>query len=252
MLKKIVAIGDIHGCTAQLKKLLGKIQQKWEWDELVFLGDYVDRGPDSKGVIEEIISWQKQYPGRVIALKGNHEQWMLHALRNPCSTSWLIGMSGVTTIASYSQELAQKFSGMLRLRFGDWQEPQGNSYPSIPLPYEDFFYRVMPTEHLQFLQNLQNYYQAERAIFVHAGVDNDKPLEAQDEDAFLWSGEDFVKYYHGKEWVIFGHCVTDTLREDCKPRPYIGKNHVIGIDTGNWRTGVLTAYRWPDGAVLST
>ncbi|MDF1666201.1 MAG: metallophosphoesterase family protein, partial [Planctomycetota bacterium] len=89
-------VGDIHGCAFQLDELLGLIDERMkEDDHVVFLGDYIDRGPDSKRVIDLLLDFRVEYGSNVVFLKGNHEQWFLEALKDPSSFSWLVGMEGL-------------------------------------------------------------------------------------------------------------------------------------------------------------
>ena len=211
---------------------------------VVVLGDYIDRGPDSKGVIEILVGLQKEYPGRIHCLEGNHEQWMLGALEGTMKTSWLVGMEGLSTIESYSPEMAKEFRRVIAL--------QGSELLFNPekvfLPFDKFFYKIMPPSHLEFFDNLLLYYRAPGVIFAHAGVRPGVPFERQKEYDLLWITEEFHHGYDGKETVIFGHFNASKLREDGKAFPYYGHNNIIGIDTSG--CGVLTAYLWPTGEVI--
>ena len=100
-----IAIGDIHGNLAALTDLLDQLlPDAVEGDVIVFLGDYVDRGPDAKGCIDAILAFEDRVPARVVALCGNHEDWMLRTMRDPTRHSWLLGMQPLDTIRSYSLE----------------------------------------------------------------------------------------------------------------------------------------------------
>jgi serine/threonine protein phosphatase 1 len=248
--ERIVAIADIHGYAGLLETLLQKVVSEWQWDKMVFLGDYIDRGPDSKGVIELILQLRERYPGRIVCLKGNHEQWMWHAYYDPRSTSWLVGMDGLTSIRSYDAALADRFREKMRdvgpdlllTKQGTWQ-----------LPYADFFERAMPPAHWHFFATLANYHSEPGVIFAHAGIKPGVPLEHQSLNDVCWINEDFYEHYAGPDWVIVGHMATDQLRGDGQPLPFVNKRRrIIALDTSCYRTGVLTAYLWPDGDVLAT
>src|SRR5277367_3997857 len=100
-----IAIGDVHGNYAALDDLLAKVLPEVQSsDTLVFLGDFIDRGSRSREVVERIVQVRRQSRIPVVALMGNHEQWMLKSLHDPCSHSWLLGMGALDTIASYSPE----------------------------------------------------------------------------------------------------------------------------------------------------
>ena len=103
-----IAIGDIHGNQRQLDDLLARVVPELRpEDTLVFLGDYIDRGPDSKGCLERILRLKLEAQFEVVTLLGNHEQWMLRSLKDPMRHSWLLAMEGMDTVKSYSAEAAE-------------------------------------------------------------------------------------------------------------------------------------------------
>ena len=104
-----IAIGDVHGNFRALDNLLNRItpQIRIE-DTVVFLGDYIDRGPDSKNCIERILSFQSNVRGRVISLLGNHEQWLMRTYENHTRHSWLLEMEAFETIRSYSRDAEER------------------------------------------------------------------------------------------------------------------------------------------------
>jgi serine/threonine protein phosphatase 1 len=91
-------------------RLAGKILSE---DTLVFLGDYIDRGTESKACIARVVDLQRSAPFNVVALLGNHEQWLLQTYRDPTRHSWLLGMEGLTTIRSYSVEAADALAAAI-------------------------------------------------------------------------------------------------------------------------------------------
>src|SRR5271167_4994486 len=102
-----VAIGDIHGNLGPLEDLLSQVFSELQpEDTLVFLGDYIDGGPDSRGCVERIVRLKAEADFTVVGLPGNHEQWMLRSLNDPTRHSWLVGMEGLETVKSYSEEAA--------------------------------------------------------------------------------------------------------------------------------------------------
>ena len=133
---KIFAIGDVHGCASELRMLLNKLPLTPDC-VVVFLGDYVDRGPQSKQVIDTALELQQQC--KVIALKGNHEALFLSFLRDPSSEAagMFIYNGGSATLHSYAT-------------------PEGE-------------YRI-PRSHRDFLENLELYYETDEFFFVHAGI----------------------------------------------------------------------------------
>jgi len=147
--KRHLAIGDIHGCAVALDALITAVQPT-PADTLVTLGDYVDRGPATKRVIELLLGLRGQCEH--VALRGNHELMMLDALN---SQAWLrpwLGAGGEATLSSY-----------------------GGSFADIP------------DDHLQFLQHsLQPYFECDRYFFVHANTRADMPLDRQPDAALYW------------------------------------------------------------------
>jgi serine/threonine protein phosphatase 1 len=167
---RTIAIGDIHGCSLALATLLEYIAPQ-SGDSFVFLGDYIDRGPNSSGVIDLIIELAKSYP--VLPLLGNHELLLLGSIeaREP-NAFWLNKCGGDETMISY-----------------------GGSLDNIP------------PAHIQFLRCCQRYYETDKCIFLHANYAADKPLSEQPETQLFWQHLNmFIPEPHisGKT-VIVGH-----------------------------------------------
>ena len=200
---RVLAIGDIHGCLGLLDDLLAWVKPEPD-DVLIMLGDYVDRGPDTRGVLDRLIQLKKTRP--VICLRGNHEIMML-AARNGGSSDrkmWL-SVGGVQALGSYGNGMG-KTGG-----------------------FED-----VPPEHWHFLENeLVDYYESEMFIFVHAGVEYSTPMDEQPNYALFWDfiGESML-HYSGKT-VICGH----TSQKSGEPKVVPG---AVCIDTyahgGGWLT----------------
>lgn len=202
---RIFVIGDIHGYLNKLQELWRKIDPDPQRDQIVFLGDYVDRGPNSREVVELVLLIKREFP-RTVCLMGNHELMLLDYLtyRKDPWTFFLNG--GVETIHSY--EL-----------IGDDPESQ------------------MPHEHMGFFNSLKLYYETEEYLFVHAGIRHGMPLNQQTLDDLLWIRGDFIDC--DKDFgklVIFGHTPF--------PRPLVQQNK-IGIDTGAGYGGRLTCLELP-------
>ena len=184
---RLLAVGDVHGCLEQLKCLISRVKPR-ENDQFVFLGDYIDRGPDSRGVLDYLLDFRKRYPATVF-LKGNHEEMFLDYLQGKNVLLYMAN-GGWETLKNYETE-----AGII----------------------------VVP-EHLEFIKNLQLYYEQEVFIFVHAGLRPGVSLEDHDERDFLWIRGDFLDsdYEFGKT-VVFGHTpLSAPLQEKEK----------IGLDTG--------------------
>ena len=169
--KRLLAIGDIHGCLDLLLKLIENVQPTVN-DQLVFLGDYIDRGPESRGVVEYLSALQHQFPNSVF-LRGNHEQRLLDFLAGTETLMFLLN-GGASTLESY--------------------ETSDNPKPTIP------------SGHLIFFNNLQSSYTCNDFIFVHAGLRPGVSFEEQDEHDMLWIRGEFINsdYDWGKK-VVFGH-----------------------------------------------
>lgn len=242
----IIAIGDIHGNLRALQSLLRTVTANLTpADTLVFLGDYIDRGPDSKGCVEEVVRLGNEAPFSVVTLLGNHEMWMLATMDDYRKHSWLLGADAFDTVESYSPSAARKLrlsaeDAGLRLITDD-----------LELPYEGFF-ETMPASHRRFFRGLRLFYESDGAIFAHAGVDPDGGSPAEQDPRELTWGlvPDFPRGYRGPQKVVYGHrndCVVDA---EGWPRPRISNDLTYGIDSIS--TGVLTAIRMPDGEVFQS
>ncbi len=239
-----IAIGDVHGNRAALDDLLRRLDPELQsGDTVVFLGDYIDRGPDTRGCIESILRLRSAGRVNVVTLAGNHEDWLLRTIKDPRRHSWLIGMEGFDTIASYSAAAADV------LRCAAEAAGARLIVDEVPLPYEEFL-KVLPPDHLAFLQSLRLVHRADGAIFAHGGLDPSvEALEEQSREALLWGTPAFLSDYVGPATVIYGHWDNASLDELGWPHPAMGRAS-IGIDTISH--GVLTALRWPDRRVFQS
>ncbi len=142
------AIGDIHGHLPPLLDLLDQLKNEMRPDDrAVFLGDYIDRGPETKGCIEAILKFRQEVNAEVVCLCGNHEDWLLRTLRDHTRHSWLLGMEAFDTIRSYSPAAAGALHDAASAAGADLVIGQ------IALPYEMFFDAV-PRSHLDLLDDL--------------------------------------------------------------------------------------------------
>jgi serine/threonine protein phosphatase 1 len=239
-----VAIGDVHGNRAALDDLLGRLRPELgKGDTVVFLGDYIDRGPDSKGCIESILHFRASIPAAVVALLGNHEDWLLATICDPRRHSWLLGMEALATIASYSDQATATIR-----RAAEAAGPRLITEHSI-LPYEVFL-NSMPPEHLDFLNGLKLFHRTSDALCAHGGLDVDvEGFEAQTREAFIWGTERFLTEYDGPEIVVYGHWDNCALDEHAWPVPAFGAAS-IGIDSIS--QGVLTSIRLPERRVIQS
>jgi serine/threonine protein phosphatase 1 len=239
-----VAIGDIHGNLSALEELLAKIMPTMGQDDvLVFLGDYIDRGPDTRGCLERIVRLKEQAKCAVVTLLGNHEDWMLKTFRDPTSHSWVLGMEAFETIASYSPDAAETLRHEL--------ECAGMRLITerVRIRYEVFF-DLVPPRHLEFLKSLTLYHRTPDVVCVHGGIRDDRPLNLHDPETLLWGPDGFPEGYHGQEAVVYGHWDNSVINETGRPGPCVKANGTFGIDTIS--RGVLTAMRFPDSQVIQS
>jgi serine/threonine protein phosphatase 1 len=239
-----VVIGDIHGNLRALDDLLNQLGTRLgAKDAAVFLGDYIDRGPDSRGCIDRILRLKEESPATVITLAGNHEDWLLRSLNDPSRHSWLLGMEAHETIASYSPRVAHE----LRLAL----EEAGPRLLTerVELPY-GLLVEAMPPTHLEFLRALKLYHRTEHALCVHGGLDPAIPdVEDQTREALLWGTAEFLDGYSGDEMVVYGHWGNAVLDREGWPRP-CRRHRAIGVDTIGH--GVLTALVLPQMQVIQS
>jgi serine/threonine protein phosphatase 1 len=213
----VYAIGDIHGRLDLLSRLHRMIlddagASDAEGRILVYLGDYVDRGPDSFGVVD-LLS-KETLPGfSAVHLMGNHEDFLLDFLDNTSTgTAWFAN-GGVQTMRSYGVEVD----------YAELMKPER---------LQEKLWRNLPARHLEFLRRLPLSHSIGDYLFVHAGIRPGLAMELQSATDLLWIRGEFLNsnVEHGKI-VVHGHTITDT--------PDVRANR-IGIDTGAFATGRLT------------
>ncbi|MEJ2120900.1 MAG: metallophosphoesterase family protein [Alphaproteobacteria bacterium] len=222
---RVYAVGDIHGRADLLTTLRKKIAKDGKRavkragikrKVVVYLGDYVDRGPDSFGVIEMLLN--EPLDGfEEICLKGNHEDYMTKFLvGDGDGLGWLFN-GAETTIASYGIEP------------GNWMDFDPETLRGLRAELSD----AIPKQHLGFFRDLALSHQEGGYLFVHAGIRPDVPLDDQDDEDLMWIRDDFLNSDadHAAR-VVHGHTISWT--------PEILPNR-IGIDTGAFASGVLTA-----------
>lgn len=240
----IIAVGDIHGQSGALEDLLSQILPVIRpADTLVFLGDYIDRGPDSKGCIHRILRLKAEARFSVVTLMGNHEQWMLRSLNDPTKHSWLIGMDALETIRNYSEEAALPIARAI--------DEHGSRLFAMrmALPYH-LLWEAMPREHLDFLRQLKPYYREPGIVCVHGGVEREGAVDPLDVNTCVWGPSGFPEEYSGPDAVLYGHHNNAIIGPDGSIHPCIGPNRTYGIDTISH--GVLTALRLPDGKLFQS
>lgn len=239
-----IAVGDIHGNLAALTDVLDQIRgEAAGGDTIVFLGDYIDRGADSRGCVEAILRFRRETRADVVCLMGNHEEWFLGTLRDFRRHSWLLGMEAFETIGSYSA------GAVARLREALSNAGLQLYLARCTLPYEVFFDSV-PREHIRFFEDLRQFHRTADCVCTHAGLDpRIAALEEQTPRALLWGAAGFPNGYEGAEVVVYGHWNNAAFDADGWPTPRV-VGRTIGIDTISH--GVLTAMRLPDRRVFQS
>jgi serine/threonine protein phosphatase 1 len=205
-MERIFAIGDIHGCYEKLCALLEMIPIDWLRDRLLFIGDYIDRGPSAFDVVEHLLGLQARYP-QTIFLKGNHEEMLADYLSGRDRMTYLYN-GGRQTLESYLS--------------------RAKASAEHPIP----------PEHMQFFQGLALYHETDDCIFVHAGLRHGLPLNRQSPDDLLWIREKFIHCpdpYDKR--VVFGHTPFE--------KPWVQPDK-IGIDTGAVYGNLLTCVQLPE------
>jgi serine/threonine protein phosphatase 1 len=239
-----IAIGDIHGNVAALDDLLAQLEPTLtSQDTIVFLGDYIDRGTHSSQVVDRILHLRHESKATVVALKGNHEHWLLKTMADYTKHSWLLATEAYSTIRSYSAAAADA------LHAAALTIDRDALYGGLaPLPYDRFF-DALPPAHVSFFRELLLFHQTADGTFVHAGVDVEiQSLEKQSPFALLMGTFTFPDRYAGPSVVVYGHHDNADVRNGW-PHPRVAP-WTIGIDTISH--GVLTAVRLPDRTIYQS
>lgn len=234
-------IGDIHGERDLLRRLIQKLPLKIG-DRLIFVGDYIDRGPYSRQVIDFIINLKNKYD--IVTLRGNHEQEMLDTVVMGKRSLWLMKLKGHAMIRSYSPRLARRISHQVRyLNHRDLDNPK--KIKKIFKPFWD----IVPESHKNFFLDLKAFYHGEGFIVSHAGLPGHKKLhEVENERGFYYGNIlPCLNTWSGPEILIMGHMPTYKISRSYYGKPYVSHNaKAIAIDTGVYKTGKLTAIRLSD------
>jgi serine/threonine protein phosphatase 1 len=239
-----IAVGDIHGNLAALHDLLRQLRSVTREDDVVvFLGDYIDRGPNTKECVDAILAFRHDMVAEVVCLCGNHEDWLLRTRSDYRRHSWLLGMEAFDTIRSYSVDAARA------LRDAASRAGSELYLGHCALPYEAFF-DCVPQAHFDFFESLRSYYQSPDCVCAHGGLDPGVAgVQDQARQALIWGAGGFPCQYDGAATVVYGHWNNADLNADGWPAPAI-LGRTIGIDT--IAHGVLTAIRLPDQRVFQS
>jgi serine/threonine protein phosphatase 1 len=214
---RVYAIGDVHGRVDLLNAVFERIDATLrdfpiEQSVQILLGDYIDRGPNSREVIDTLIARRKQHA--MVCLKGNHETYAAQLLSDPSVLAEWTQYGGIQTLLSYGVKPSTR---------GD------------PQPAEDVakaFGKALPASHRRFLEGLGLSFTCGDFFFTHAGVRPGVPLSQQHEHDLLWIREEFL--LHEEDFgkiIVHGH--TPAKEPDVRPNR-------INIDTGAYATGRLT------------
>jgi len=199
----VFAIGDVHGSLRKLRSLIARCERYADGRPMtfIFLGDYIDRGPESAGVVDCVLDLQSRMPERVIALKGNHEAMVLGVLYGTIPADYWLAQGGAETLHSYGAANASE----------------------------------LPDRHIDWLCSLRLSHDDGRRFFVHAGIDPEKSLDAQQDTDLFWIREPFLsdRRDHGR-LIVHGHTPLMTRKPDLRANR-------LNIDTGAVFGGPLTA-----------
>jgi serine/threonine protein phosphatase 1 len=199
---RTLAIGDIHGCDTALATLLHVVQPE-TGDRLVFLGDYIDRGPGSRQVIDKLLEQTEQC--QTVFLRGNHEVMILEARVDPLKASLWQSYGGLDTLASYGAEFRQ-----------DWAA-------------------AIPRTHWAFLEKTVRYFESADHIFVHACLDPELEMKDQPDRLIFWEFLDQMRPHKSGKRIICGHSPQRSgLVKDL--------GIAVCIDTGAVASGWLTCF----------
>ncbi|MEH2535968.1 serine/threonine protein phosphatase 1 [Bradyrhizobium sp. AZCC 1588] len=202
-MSRTYAIPDLHGRLDLLDRAIDAIARHAEGvaSTIITLGDYVDRGPQSRQVVERLMNWRSS-ESKVVNLKGNHEAMMWAVCENRAELDWWIKNGGGETLASYDQS------------------------PMLP----DL--RAIPASHLDWIANLPLMHVDRHRVFVHAAVDPRIPLDQQSEQTLLWKRyPEGFNLGHGRRYVVHGH--------HADPRAPVVTTGKTNLDALAWKTGRL-------------
>ncbi|MET0705311.1 MAG: metallophosphoesterase family protein [Tardiphaga sp.] len=212
---RIYAVGDIHGRADLLADIIARIDDDLQRRPIryateVYLGDYIDRGPDSSSVLDMLAV--RMVRNDAICLRGNHEAMLEAFLRDPATLPDWLPLGARQTLASY---------GIASV-----------TAEQSAVTVHHHFTSNFPPAHQVFLQCLRNSFCCGDFFFVHAGIRPSVPIERQQERDMLWIRKEFLNATqdHGK-YIVHGHT----------PVPHADiRSNRVNIDTGAWRSGVLT------------
>jgi serine/threonine protein phosphatase 1 len=223
----VYAVGDIHGRADLLARVLQKIDADIasatpHRPVQIFLGDYIDRGPSSRAVVDLLIERSKD--GETVMLKGNHESMLLQTMDNPQLVANWLRIGGLPTLKSYGVSL----SG----------EPDRKKCEEVMAAFAS----AMPPTHHHFFADLKPAFSCGDFFFTHAGAKPGIDLKHQSEEDLMWIRDEFLESaYDFKKFIVHGH--TPVQQPDFRPNR-------INIDTGAYATNNLTLLKIEGGRML--
>lgn len=221
-MKRTLVISDIHGELELFNALLEKVKYDATEDQLILLGDYIDRGPDSKGVLNRVMELKSK---GAIVLRGNHDEMMVHAMDDePKARDRWARNNGTVTLKNYDSSIGK-----------------------IEMPDSELF-----RTHVDFIRSLDYFHETDDYIFVHGGVEPDVPVSKSDPYRLIWIREEFYLGYKGEKTVVYGHTPTSILLGKGNHNVYFGENNVIGIDGAAAYGGRLNCLELPSKDVYYT
>jgi serine/threonine protein phosphatase 1 len=218
--ERLFAVGDIHGHLDEVSRLVDYLVDSEKLsasDQLIFIGDYIDRGSDSKGVIDKMLELRQSFP-KTVFLKGNHEDMLLSFLGlGGNNGEYYLQNGGLSLFDSYGIKTVDSLSSI---------------------------FQAIPGEHLDFIRGLELGVSLGEFVFVHAGLAPSRDFGQQIADDLLWIRDEFLESTHNfKKTIVFGHTSFSRILLDL---PY-----KIGIDTGIAYGGKLSAVELTRGETFA-
>lgn len=249
MAGRTFAIGDIHGDLDHLRTLLGRFPELDRDDTIVFVGDYVNRGPKSREVVHVLRTLGAELECKTVILRGNHEDAWLRVV----DEGWLeyvlpAGNGCLATMRSFQNEPIDR-----EIALGDAAEMEA-------LFSGSFF----PADVVAWMRSLPLWYEDEHAIYVHAGVprQDDRWLHPSEVPppalVLLWTRSEAMFREYDQKTLVIGHTVTDLLPPEltnhtpADPTDLWASDHIIALDTGCGKGGFLTAVELPSRNVYES
>ena len=228
--KTVYAVGDIHGCKSLVDNMHDKIvetSKKIQGEKLlIYLGDYIDRGPDIKATIQSLIDFKPKDFTKVFLL-GNHEQMLLEFIAGSRNSPYIwISNGGLETLESYGTDISKYIDNTMELSFDK--------------KIREEFIEFLPFSHKDFFNQLQFNFIWEDYFFVHAGINPSIPLDRQEKETMLWTRE--KSFFNPKmtynKIIVHGH----TPAEKVEHYPFR-----INLDTGSFYSGKLSCLKIENG-----